>query len=517
MNSIKLRRRQPKSTVKFNSINRNKKQEHAVRNIGTQKYWNEITQKEVCNKPNPLLESSIITVNDFEYYTLQEIKRDFGSYWEKVALFLTILYEECLSKGYSLSSIASVYWDYDKIRKVLGKDYLGIVEKLEYLNIISVDRKRSMLNPVRKQNYFQISYGFIEPEIPVLEKKMLINPIYEKVILNYFKGVKSQQSLLESYISETLLETGIEINNTEKISLISQLVYEKKTNEEEMLRNPFESYFEQLKVKKNIDDISHYKSYEKLLEITIDGINYKLNNKNEVSQYKHGVRKSKYGDRITHMCSNIPQGLRKFLTIQGESVTEIDIVASQPSFLLYLIEEWYERSHFGVSNNITYPESFLNDYNSNQLSSEGVDFYEKMIYNFSLRIGEHSFNRDQMKTLFMKLVFGNLEHEAIRGFNRKGLITYLFGADFYSFLESIKKIDVKGIEKVDCHKNLSAILQRHEAAFLEEVMDDLIQEKLRFLPLYDSLIIKKSDINIVKKSFNKIILKNNLQEFIRLK
>ncbi len=517
MNSTKVRLRRPKSNVEYNGMNRGVEPKHGLRSIITQKYFNEITQREVCHRPAPILAQSDIKLYDFKNYRIHKIKSDYGHLWEKVALTLTLLYEEGLSKGFSINDWPFLYWDYTKLKAVLGEGYLGILDKLEYDNFISTQEKRSTLNPERKWNYLKLNLQFIQSEDSIISTKMLINPVYERTIIKYFKRIKQNQTKLENYISDTLSATSIDIDDTQKINIISQLVVAKKDKDAFMLENPFESGDKVAKLKRNLKDSNYYINYERLLISTINRINIKLDKNNDISKSKHGVRKSKYGNRISHMCSNIPRELRSSLKIQGEKITEVDILTSQPSFLLSMIEDWFYKSDFGAKNNIVYPESFIKSYNLAQLDMDGVDFYEKMIINFKNRVGDINFTRDQMKLLFMKVVFGDLGYEEIRGFNREGLIISFFGSDFYAFLESVNKLEVSGIDKSESYKNLSALLQRLESKFLEEVMNDLVTKRIMFLPLYDSLIVSQSDANIVKTSFYQIISKNNLNTFIRIK
>jgi hypothetical protein len=517
MNSIKVRQRKPKSCVKFNDSKGGKDPEHGLRDIETQKYFNEITQREVCHRPAPILEHSDIILYDFNYYSIKRIKSDYAQLWEKVALALTLLYEEALSCSFNINEWPYLYWDYRKLKAILGEGYLGILEKLEYDNIISIEQNRSVINPVRTWNCFKLNRQFIQMDEPYNSTKMLINPSYERTILTYFKKVQKNQTKLENNIVDTLLNTSIEIDNSDMTELLNHLVNEKKNKDSFMLENPFESGDKVANIQRNLKDPNYYTNYERLIVTTIKRINHKLEKSSDISKCKLGVRKSKYGNRISHFCSNIPKELRYNLQINGEKITEVDIITSQPSFLLSMIDEWFNKSDFASKNNISYPEFFINSYNLIQLDSENVDFYSKMIINFNKNVGEVDFTRDQMKLLFMKVVFGDLDFESIRGFNRIGLITALFGSDFYDFLLSVNRLNVEGIDKSESYKNLSALLQRKEAALLEEVMNELILKEIKFLPLYDSLIVKESDVWQVIMTYYRIIDKNNLNEFIRIK
>lgn len=513
----KVRLRTPKSCVKFNDSKNGKDPEHGLRDIETQKYFNEITQREVCHRPAPILEHSDIILYDFNYYSIKRIKSDYGHLWEKVSLALTLLYEEGLSISFNINDWPYLYWDYKKLKAILGEGYLGILEKLEYDNFISVEKNRSILNPVRTWNCIKLNRQFIQMDEPYSSTKILINPSYERTILAYFRRVQENQTKLEYYIGDTLLSTRIEIDNSEMNNLLNHLVKEKKDKDSFMLENPFESGDKVANIKRNLKDPNYYINYERLLLTTIKRINHKFEKSNDISKCKLGVRKSKYGNRISHFCSNIPKELRKNLQINGEKITEVDIITSQPSFLLSMIDEWFNKSDFASKNNIAYPEHFIYSYNLTQLDSENVDFYSKMIINFNKNVGEINYSRDQMKLLFMKVVFGDLDFESIRGFNRIGLIIALFGSDFYDFLLSVNRLNVEGIDKSESYKNLSALLQRKESALLEEVMEELMVKEIKFLPLYDSLMIKESDVWQVIKTYYRIIDKNNLNEFIRIK
>jgi hypothetical protein len=48
-------------------------------------------------------------------------------------------------------------------------------------------------------------------------------------------------------------------------------------------------------------------------------------------------------------------------------------------------------------------------------------------------------------------------------------------------------------------------------------MNQLMTNKVMFLPLYDSLIVKKSDKQKVEEAFNLIIEKNGFTDIIRIK
>lgn len=510
--------RKPRRDVQYNGLVRNETLKHGVKNYYTKMYWNENTQKWVCRMPSSLLRSSELLINDFSHYNISRIKLDFGSIWEKVAFFLTQLYNEELSKGYKLNDWPSLYWEYKKCKAFLGDGYLTVIEKLENMNLITLERRRNVLNPVKIYIFLKLNKSFIQKENPILTTKMMINAVNEKIILTYFKRLRSEETALENYINITLSEVNINLDIAERRIIVEKIVESKRDRDSLVIENPFASSSERSKLKRNqSDEDYYYLEYAKLVNLTIDRLDYKLGLKGMVTNLNFGIRRSSYGNRLSHYCSNIPKELRSKLILGGEYLAEVDIRSSQPSFLLKLIDQWFFKSEFAALNDLVYPESFVEAYKGTLSRVNGKDFYEHMAEVFNATKKDSAVSRDQMKDLFMMTVFGNLEYPNFREYDRKKLISDIFGIDFYQFIKSVNRLSVSGIENYECHKNLSALLQREEARFLEEVMTDLMAKEIKFLPLYDSLIIKPSDVTTVRMAFRSIIIKNDLDEFIYLK
>ncbi len=512
MTKVKLRR--PRKDVQYNGLIKNKVFKHGVKDYYTKKYWNENTQRWVCRMPSPLLLSSELLINDFSYFNISKIKLEFRSIWEKVAFFLTQLYDEELSKGYKINHWPSLYWDYKKCKAFLGDGYLSVIHKLENLNLVELERRRNAKEPIKNYLFLKLNENFIHQEHPILKTRMMINSVNEKIILKFFKRVKSEESALEKYINFTSSEVKIDLGINERNLLVDKIVNNKKECDSMYLNNPFASHLELSKLKTKLSDINYYAKYRNLVNSTIDRLEYKMGVKSKVINLDFGARRSSYGNRISHYYSNIPRGLRSKLIIDGEYLVEADIATSQPSFLLKLIDKWFFKSEFGAINDLVYPETFIEAYKGIFAKSQGLDFYQKMASVYNGKVEGTSVTRDQMKELFMMIVFGNIEFDKFRKFKREKLISDVFGKDFYQFLLSVKKLNLPRIDK---SKNLSALLQREEAKFLDEVMLDLKSKNIKFLPLYDSLIVKPSDLDTVKLSFQKTIIKNNLGGFLRLK
>jgi hypothetical protein len=145
-----------------------------------------------------------------------------------------------------------------------------------------------------------------------------------------------------------------------------------------------------------------------------------------------------------------------------------------------------------------------------------ADVYKYMNYKLNgLNAYRDKEARNDMKSLFYCIAYGNPIHGK-KNKDKKELIGKIFSGDFYHFLLRLTKTDLKvGIK--DSTKNMSALLQREESSFLDKVIIKLIADKIDFLPLYDSLIVKSKDEQKVRELFNDVIMEEELTRFISLK
>jgi bifunctional DNA-binding transcriptional regulator/antitoxin component of YhaV-PrlF toxin-antitoxin module len=213
-----------------------------------------------------------------------------------------------------------------------------------------------------------------------------------------------------------------------------------------------------------------------------------------------------------HLYSNAPKEFRKYLKIEGEEVVEIDIKSSQPSFLyVLLIKGYLFKKEFRDKIISNYPQDYLNML-SVVKSGDKLDFYNYMaIRLYGLGYAKNKNVRSQMKTLFYQIVFGKPVGK-LAGLDKKVLIIKLFGEGFYIFLVELSNQKLDLIK--DHYKNLSKLLQKKEADIINMVMNKL---DIPFLPLYDSLIVKKKDANQAIAAFNDIFKEQGLAHILKVK
>jgi hypothetical protein len=281
-----------------------------------------------------------------------------------------------------------------------------------------------------------------------------------------------------------------------------QLIWENRLKRDRSaLQNEYLTNKDKIRISKQFEDLDRYKEYY------YDGLNrYNFYVRQvldledmDVKRSFYSLQKSNFGGRISHFLSNAPKLYRSKLLIDGQPVVEIDIKATQPSFLYVLFKRWYYSSHkYLADTSHSYENSF------EMVKGSKIDIYQYMILKlYGLKHINSDIKRVEVKTLFYRLVFGSPVSK-IGGVSKKELCAKMFGYDFYEFLLNLSKGRLDwDIDKR--YKNLSALLQREESNFMYAVMSVLEQMSIAFIPIYDSLIVKKTDEPAVRGVFERII------------
>ena len=481
----------------------------------TKKYFNEFKGEWCSKKVKDKLDVSKIKLIDFNVYTLNKIKEDFGlKYWERVAMFLTKLYRMHFA-GYKIDDWKHVYWSYEELEVYLGHDYIDHLEKLIELDIISINLQSSSRDVTKDCKYIRLNTKFRSKKGYFTNNADLVKESYQNSLLKYYKGIISERKDEMKAIERTLDMCTLIIGK-DYTGLIDRMVVNKEKKDIRTLANPYASSEEVRKIKKRgIDPVKRQEEYKRLLNGYYQNIHYILNCCEEERRSLYNIGRDKFGYRLSHVLSNMPREFRKYLKIHGDNVVEVDIVASQPSFLMVLLNRWFVKGDRPEMIEDLPPLYFMELMSLFQ-GKKKLDVYKYMNYKLNgLNAYKDKDARNDMKSLFYCIAYGNPIHGK-KNKDKKVLIGKTFSEDFYHFLLRLTKTDLKvGIK--DRTKNMSALLQREESAFLDKVIIKLIETKISFLPLYDSLIVKSKDEQKVRELFNDVIMEEGLTRFISLK
>ena len=453
---------------------------------------------------------------DFKYYPLSKIKEDFGNeYSEKIGMFLSMQYDKHLGSGYKINEWEFIYWDTKDLNRLLSYKWMDIIDKLLDLKILKINKDRSRYDFGKSVWFFMLSKEFIKVDEVISNKIAVKDERYVKSIIGYYKKILRDRSGILKYLEAVIGNSILIIDNLD--SILNRMWNKKLEDDKAELDNEFIGRDDKKAISKRLNDIDGYeREYKAIIKsfydylIMIQGIDNV-----SVKKGLFGLRVSSFGGRISHLYSNAPKEFRRYLKIDNKEVIEIDIKASQPSFLCLLFERGkvlkFTKGVFDSNQ-----EDYINmiKYLS---SNKKEDIYSYMAY--KLRGKNHLYNdksRGDMKKLFYKIVFGNPKYK-IGKYNRKDLCTEIFGSEFYRFIDELAKVDLEKKNVDKRYKNLAFLLQQTESRFLSIIMDKLIDRGLSFLPLYDSLIVKISDADIVKSVFNDVIEEQGLTGILKIK
>ena len=189
------------------------------------------------------------------------------------------------------------------------------------------------------------------------------------------------------------------------------------------------------------------------------------------SNYRFHTDKS---NRIHTNLTNLKSDFRRFLSVQGEKLGQVDIKNSQPLFL-YLI----------IKDNADISDSEKQEYR--QLVEEGR-FYEMFMEKLNLTADK----RDEVKEMTYKYIFygesRNMDNRYLNLFREKF-------PNIMKFINQVKKPD---------YKQFAILLQKAESRFvIGKVVPEFIQRNTtsqEFIStIHDSIVVKASKLNEAKQ------------------
>lgn len=479
----------------------------------TKKYWNDYTGTWTSKKSKRMKTvKGTVTVYDFHYYPIERIKEDFGiKAHEKVAMFLTKQFQRQF-RGYKAENLDSVYWDTRRLELFLGYKWRDLIMVLKSKRYIKVEETASKYNANKNCIYVKMSQSFIKGQTKIFDRKYLTDRRYSNSILKYVQSISREATGIIANIAKTLDGTTLQIGNID--SIIERIWEQKVMSWRSSLENEYTSIRDLKSNQKKLENPEKIKGdyFDILRAYYLNVLEIQNTKDKDQRRELYHINEGFFGGRISHTYSNMPREYRKYLRIEGEPVNEVDIKASQPTFLFVLFERWYKSKYskvaippFGYSNLFTL------------LSDSHMDVYKYMVLKLKgMKFLRDKKSRDEMKTLFYRLVFGDPQYKLNKKEKRE-VIDKAFGSDFYDFLKdlSVADLGVKSVGKN--YKNLSHLLQKEESEFLMKVMKVLSKKKIPFLPLYDSLIVKSSDRSIVVDAFDSVINRMDLKGIIQVK
>lgn len=515
-----------RSNVEWFDRSKGEALKHGMKDVVSGLYWNENEGRWCVNKSRKkIVENGEVVMFDFGFCGLEFLKKEFGNkIYEKVGMFLTRQYQMQLFKS-ELTEWKFVYWSYSELEVFLGYKCEELLKKMVELGLIEIKMEVLKYDRSKVTRVIRMNKKFFEREGEVYKRSFIKDSGFEKVMKRFYgKKAVGSKGVLKG-IEDTLECTKIDVVDLD--GLFRKIWEDKMKKDLSCLENEYAGKRDKKEAQKRLDDKAAVKHrYDRYLERYYNGIVDLQSMKSGGEKTSlFGVNVQKFGNRVSHVYSNMPKKMRKQLTIDGERVVEIDIKSSQPSFLYVLIEKWFE-SKFNqdfkpdanqtiIDEKLSVPLSYRDRFEIAK-GRTNLDVYIYMafkMYGINWKI-THPNARTEMKTLFYKLIFGNPKNP-LKGKSREELISFFFGYGMSEFIKSLALTDL-GLDLSQKHKNLSALLQREESAFMEEVMTHMHEKGVKFIPIYDSLVVKASDFENAKLIFNNLIRSHKLNGILTI-
>jgi hypothetical protein len=510
-----------RSNVEWYDVNKGEALKHGMKDIFSGLYWNENEGRWCVNKSKKkMIENGEIAMFDFCFYGLDDLKKKFGNkIYEKVGMFLTRQYQMQLFKN-KVMEWKFVYWSYSELEVFLGYKCELVLKKMVELGLIEIKMEALKYDNRKVTRIIRMNKKFVDREGDVYKKSFVKDSGFEKVMKSFYSKREVGSKGVLKVIEDTLESSKLEVDDLK--GLFTKIWEDKLKKDLSCLENDYAGKRDKKDAQKRLDNKEAVKiRYDRYLERYFNGIvDLQLMKKGGEKTALLGVNVQTFGKRVSHVYSNMPKQMRKQLTIDGEAVVELDIKSSQPSFLYVLIRKWFESK---------FDEDFIADPNQEVIDStfklpftyiekfdvirgaSNLDIYVYMafkMYGINWK-RTHPNARTEMKTLFYKLIFGNPK-DPIKGKPRQELISFFFGFYMYEFISALALNDL-GLELKKKYANLSSLLQREEASFMADVMSEMYNNGVKFIPIYDSLVIKASDREKAKFHFNNIIRSHKLE------
>ena len=493
--------------------------------------------------------NNISKIYEFECYNLIDIENDFGKRKWRIGKFLDLLYRKRIRvrgnedgdflsvKGYvyvsnkDIEGILGVYYYKDSIKILIDK---GLIFKDDSGN------KRNRFDYNKKLSFFKLNDEFfncnkkkIEIENGVLNR--YLDKRNDRVKEEFIK--KSDELLLwEKYCCEN---SDLNIQNLDKVI---DLRVENKLNEmNEKLSWDFVGIKMKDRINKNLNDIESWKTKYRIdkkneYDIIVDDLNYLKSNK--FSDLDNVFKRDGYGKRLYNSYSRVIREYRKYIKIDNEEVVELDI----KSCFLSLLYVFIKRLNSDVDDDLVIDvKKKLNELDGSFESRNGIEFVNKFksifendgIYSnednsiefrdyydlIRLSYGEKKYNelsRNSFKELVFKVLFSDSNIKKtikIEDENIDEIENRLFGIEGKILMNDLRKIDLRNwienkggrIKKYNRGNNISLILMNYENRVMDILRLILMDKRIKFISVFDSLLVKKSDYKKVFKLGNSVL------------
>ena len=494
---------------------------------------------------------------DFEFFGIDVIEEIFG-YKKKyrVGKFISLIYKKSIrsrnkeDRSY-LNRNGFVYVSKREIEDLLGsRYYLNLIKSLSKRGIVKFRREgRSKYDYNKKLWFFKLNDKFfncVKSRVKIEDD--LLNRRLDK--LNDFKKKKlglDDNIEIEKLDRLVLYELYSCRNSSLKIENLDEVIERRINNKLSELKDKISWVWLSKKKKEKelnkISDLEKWKSDYRIelknkYEIIIDDLkNLKEGNYIELSESY--FKRDGYGERLYNLYSRVIREYREYVKIDNEEVIELDIKSCMISLLYVFIKSLNSEKSNELVNDVKNKLLKLNNGNienrngkdfidkyrivfekdgvfwSDKNEVEFDDFYDLIRISYGIEM-YRSMSRRCFKDLLWSVLFsGKIKSRYIKigKENIDKIELRLLKNSGKNLNDDIKKIDLSNWiknnggrrKKYDRGNNVSLILMKMENNLMDIVRDNLINNEVKFISVFDSIMVKKSESKMVLKNLNNIL------------
>ena len=504
--------------MSYKWYNRNRLYEYGYYDINKKRYYNEDSGKWVSRLNKKVIEEKYIRY-EFSYWDEREIKKEFGyELVERIGRFLFLLYK----KGIELEKRRGNRWVYVDSSKIcngiLSSRYIEIIKRLRELKVIDI--KYGVGKFGKKKELYELNKNFFSDEckrrVVYIRNSRLIR-FLDKLYSGDLKVGDSRDEFINWEI-ESCKNVDV-LGNSDGIGILLKRRLNKRV-ELDYERRDWEFLSNKKKRK-----ISEGWSNEKRSEFLLRGrLSYELM-KIELDELKrggfsfNGFDKDNFSGRYGNIFNKKEKEFRSVLKLDGENVVEVDMVNGYIS-LLYRVFKGINEVKKGGSKFDDYIKKIVGDIDVSdflekyKICFEGdidkrIDFYKFL----GIELGRvdmivDNFSRIYMKELVLYLINGE-SNDGKRKRYLDGKYSYdeimkqIFCESGYRVLEKIKnsnmsfKFEGREYYGYERFKNMSRVLMSMEVIIMKGIWKKMINKGIYYISLYDGMMIRKSDIDLV--------------------
>ena len=488
---------------------------------------------------------------EFECYNLNNIEDDFGLKKKyRVGKFLSLIYKKKVRvRGYEEGDKwlvkGFVYVSIKELEGILGLLYYkDVLKHLKKCGLIDYGRGKSNRYDVNKKLWFvRLDDVFFNCNKKLVKiEDGLLNRYLDK------ENKKFETKFLKENDDYVLYEKYCCVKSDINISDLDDVIEKRYNNKINEIRDKLNWSWikgkERKRLESIIDDIDNWKEKYKNekreeYEVLVNDLK-ELKKGNFLGCGENTFKRDGYGKRLYNLYSRVIREFRSYVKIDDEETIELDIKSCFISLFYVFIKQLNSdvdddliidiknklkvelKDDFDNCNGLDFVNKFDSIFKNDGVfideknNIEFNDYYDFMRLSYGLK-SYNEMSRNSFKELVFRLLFSkevNLKHIKIDNEGIDKIQSRFFGLNGKKLMYWLRRIYLNNWIKREnggrkklyvFHHNISLILMILENRIMNILRYELMRKEIKYISVFDSFLVKKSDVKMVLKMCNKLL------------